>query len=297
VPLTVALIGVPSALGAPDPGPEQGPEAIRAHHLIEKLEALGVAVQDFGDVNTKVQGAGGIPGLRGVEVLAARARNSVHLALDAEIFPILLGGEHCVALGTIAGAAKAHPDLGILWIDAHPDFHTLESSVSGNPHGMVLAMAAGLGPPDALKRLGRIPLVPPHRIAIVGARSIDPAEGEFLEREGIRFGTSDDELRHGAEEAADRAAGHLNRSGADAVHISVDLDVLDPISFPGVSTPVGRGIPLADLLGVVKRAIERLNVVSLDVVELDPPRDKDGKTTEAAVQVIETAALALLQKA
>lgn len=296
MPLTVALIGVPSALGAPEAGPELGPESIRLAGGIARLEQLGVEVRDFGDVATDVQGMGGVPVLRGTDALAARARSSVHLALDAELFPILVGGEHCVALGTISGAAKLHPDLGILWVDAHPDFHTPETSQTGNPHGMVLAMAAGLGPEPGLKRLGRVPLVQPRRIAIVGARSIDPGEGDLLQREEVRFWTTSDLLQHGAAEITAAAAGYLASSGADGIHISVDLDVLDPFQWPGVSTPVDSGITLSDLLAIVTSAMQRLDVVSLDVVELNPSRDVDGRTTEAAIQVIEAAARALLAK-
>lgn len=291
--LTVALIGAPSALGAPAAGPELGPAAIRAAGLVARLEALGVTVEDFGDVPINVSGMGGVPELRGTEVLAARVRDQVHLALDAELFPIVLGGEHCVAWGTIAGAAKIQPDLGVIWLDAHPDFNTLASSMTGNPHGMVLSTAAGLGPEAAMKRLGRIPLAPPNRIVVLGARSIDPPERDLLEEHGVRWWTTE-EVRGDPRAVAGEATDHLRREGVGGVHLSVDVDVLDALRWPGVSTPAGDGLLLDELLTVVQALIDGLDVLSLDVVELHPERDLDGRTTEAAVQVIETAAKALL---
>ncbi len=296
MPLTVALIGVPSALGAPESGPDLGPATLRAANLVARLTALGVDVRDFGDVSANVSGMGGVPGLRGVDVLAARARESVHLALDAELFPIVLGGEHSVALAAIAGASKFYPNLGVIWVDAHPDFNTLETSPTGNPHGMALALAAGIGPEAARKRLGRSPLAQPSRIAVVGARSIDPGEEVLLDQEEVRVWTTHDLTELGGEQVAIDVAGRMFGSEAEAVHLSIDLDVLDPGEWPGVSTPVAGGIPLEELLILVTAIIQHCNVVSLDVVELNPNHDVAGRTAEAGVRVIETAAQALLEK-
>lgn len=220
-------------------------------------------------------------------------RGRVEHALQKGMFPVVIGGDHGTALGPIAASAAHHPTLGILWVDAHPDFNTLESSTTKNPHGMVLALAAGLGPRSALESLGRVPLVPPRRIAILGARSIDDAERTLLDQHEVRCSTTDEILRFGLVESADEAIRYLKAQGAEAIHLSIDLDILNPANWPGVSTPVDGGLSFDELVTLVAWTMDEANVVSIDVSELNPNRDRREQTTEAAVAVIQSAVAAL----
>lgn len=292
---TLAIIGVPSALGAPNHGVAEGPHALRSAGLMTRLLAADADIdaRDLGDVPTPAPDASIAPEFRGADSLALLVRARVASAIREGMVPVVLGGDHTVALGAIAASAAAHPDLGILWIDAHPDFNTPETSVSHHPHGMVLALAAGLGPQPALARLGRIPLVPAQRIFVLGARVVDAGERALLEKDRVRSTTSHDVIQFGADASVAEAVRYFAAHGAASVHVSIDLDVLDPRGFPGVSTPVPGGLNLDDLLATVESACSQMNVVSLDVVELDPTRDQDERTTQAGVAVIEAAASSL----
>ncbi|MSQ24552.1 MAG: arginase [Chloroflexi bacterium] len=280
-------------MGGPYPGPELGPKWIRAAGLIGKLEADGFEVWDLGDVENPPVGLSSAPELRGMDTMGVLTRGRVEHALQKGMFPVVIGGDHGTALGPIAASAAHHPTLGILWVDAHPDFNTLESSTTKNPHGMVLALAAGLGPRSALESLGRVPLVPPRRIAILGARSIDDAERTLLDQHEVRCSTTDEILRFGLVESADEAIRYLKAQGAEAIHLSIDLDILNPANWPGVSTPVDGGLSFDELVTLVAWTMDEANVVSIDVSELNPNRDRREQTTEAAVAVIQSAVAAL----
>lgn len=288
-PFSVGILGVPYALGGSIPGPEQGPRGIRAAGLLARLSRSGTDARDLGDVELPPSTTGGVPALRRTDLLALAVKEAAQSALAANFVPLVLGGDHTVALGAIAASAAAHPDLGVLWIDAHPDFNSLESSVTGNPHGMVLALAAGLGPWEALGPLGSIPLVHPSRIVVLGARSIDLGERELLVAKAVRWHGSDDVLRLGPEQSVAETLGYLARQGARHLHVSIDLDVLDPEGWPGVSTPAVGGLTADQLAEVAARVCSDANVTSLDIVELNPIQDRDGQTARAALDVIEAA--------
>ena len=290
----LGLIGVPSSLGGPGRGTEEGPRWLRSAGLVARLRETGIEVHDLGDVPLPEAGLTAWPELAGIDALALLVRARASTAIQEGMLPVILGGDHTVALGAIAASAAAYPNLGILWVDAHPDFNTPGTSKSGHPHGMVLALAAGLGPTGSLARLGRTPLVLPQRICVLGARSIDESERALLATSGVRLATTSEVIRDGPWEAVAEAARYLAGHGADALHLSIDLDVLDPSEYPGVSTPAPHGFNLDDLRSVMEAACTEMNVVSLDLVELTPTHDHGERTTRAGVAVLEAVAAALL---
>lgn len=285
--MVVGILGVPYALGGSVPGPERGPDRMRAVGLLERLGEANIDARDLGDVRLPALLDGGVPALRGTDLLAREVQKQARAALASGMLPLVLGGDHTVALGAIAAAVAEHTDLGVLWVDAHPDFNTIESSVTGNPHGMVLALAAGLGPTEALAPLGQIPLVSPSRIVVLGARSIDLSERQLLTQEAVRWFGSEAIIGPHLDETLATALGYLRSQGVDAFHLSVDLDVLDPAGWPGVSTPASGGPSAAQLIELLTTICTQANVVSVDVAELNPLRDRDGRTARAAVDLID----------
>jgi arginase len=203
--------------------------------------------------------------------------------------PLVLGGDHSVALGNIASAAQVIPGLGIIWIDAHPDFNTPDTSPSENVHGMVLAIAAGWGSSPLVRLLGFAPMVHPERIVVIGARSIDAGERSNLRRAGVQLYDADHVERHGIAETVGEAMAYLASNEMRAVHLSVDLDVLDPRSWPGVSTAVAGGMAADDLCAATRMIGEMAPIASMDLVELTPAEDPAGATVEAGIQLIEHA--------
>jgi len=201
--------------------------------------------------------------------------------------PLVIGGDHSVALGNIAAASQMIPGLGLIWIDAHPDFNTPDTSPSENVHGMVLAIAAGWGPAPLVRLLGVAPMIHAERIVVIGARSIDAGEMSNLRQAGVRIYDNEHLERHGMRATVGAAMAYLAKNQTRAIHLSVDMDVLDPGGWPGVSTAVAGGITASDLNLAAQLISEMSPITSMDLVELTPAEDRDGVTAEAAIQVVE----------
>lgn len=203
--------------------------------------------------------------------------------------PLVLGGDHSLVVGSIAASAEHAPRVGVVWIDAHPDFNTPETTLTQNIHGMGLAVAAGLGFESLVRLRGFAPKVHPTRIAILGARAFDPGERVNLQSAGVRLWEAAETRRRDGPAVVAEAMDYLARQGATAVHLSVDLDVLDPGCWPGVSTPAEAGWSAEDLIAAARGVAAAAPLVAIDVVELTPPRDVNGATAEAAIRVAEEA--------
>jgi arginase len=199
--------------------------------------------------------------------------------------PLIIGGDHSAAIGSIAASAQHVPGLGIVWIDAHPDFNTPATSPTGNIHGMVLAIAAGWGPASLVRMAGFAPMVHPERIVIVGARSIDAGETNNLRDAGVKVFDGEYVERNGIRATVGEAMAYLAQRHVRAVHLSVDLDVLDPERWPGVSTPVQGGVTASDLVAAARCVADGATIASMDLVELTPPEDMGNETLEAAIAV------------
>jgi arginase len=285
---TVAIIGVPSGLGAPSPGQEAGPAALRAAGLVGRLHAAHTLVVDWGDVPVPARDQPTVESARNQAALATLAgtvARRVGAALDEGFLPLVLGGDHSVSLGAIRAAAARAP-IGVLWFDAHGDFNTPDTSPSGNVHGMVLALLAGLGAPPLLDMTEPIP---GHRLAVLGARALDTGERRNLLQAGVGVYSTEALRALGPAGAVERAIAGLVAAGAERLYVSLDLDVLDPRVAPGVATRASSGLTLDEARTALQAVAQSGRLAALDVTELFPARDRDGATARAALSLVKAA--------
>ena len=289
---TVAVIGAALDLGQGRRGVDMGPSAIRYAGLEERLTRLGLRVEDSGNVATSVaeataledESARYLPQIkRTCELIAARVGD----ALRAGSAPLVLGGDHSVALGTLGGLAAVSGTGGVLWIDAHGDLNTPSSSPSGNVHGMSLAAAIGIAGDGFESEAWPLPAVDPSRVAIVGARSLDDAEKRFLRESDVMVFTMTEIDRIGIERAVEQAL--VRVSGSGFVHVSLDMDALDPVIAPGVGTPVRGGLTYREAHLALELVAEAGLAGSFEVVEVNPVLDHENRTAALAVELVASA--------
>ena len=290
----VDICGVPLDLGAGRRGVDMGPSAFRIANIGQRITKLGFQVNDLGNIPVP------IPELIGVqdqtaryakeigsacEVLFLKVRDSVgagHIALS-------LGGDHSLAAGSIAGSASAMRErnrpLALLWVDAHGDMNTPESTVSGNVHGMPLACVLGQGPPELVNIGGFSPKVKPERCAVVGLRNLDEREKERVRQSGVNAYTMKDIDRYGMAVVMEKALELICRDGA-ALHVSFDMDGVDPAISPGVGTPVRGGLSYREAHLAMEMVADSQNLVALDVVEVNPILDNQNSTAILGCELI-----------
>jgi arginase len=293
VPREVAVIGAPLDLGAGRRGVDMGPSAIRYAGLDKQLEdKLGVRVSDAGNVispvvETTEMGDTNARYLRQILDLCDRLSTLVAEAAGRGALPLVLGGDHSVALGSLVGMAKVRGAGGVVWIDAHGDLNTPATSPSGNVHGMVLAAALGLAG-DSFKRDGwPLPAVEPGKLALVGVRSLDDGERELLRTLDAKVFTMSEIDRIGVEPCMREAIAHA--AGAAFLHLSLDLDVVDPDYAPGVGTPVRGGLSYREAHLAMETVAESGLIDSIDVVEVNPILDRENATGQLAVELVASA--------
>jgi arginase len=284
----VAIIGAALDLGAGRRGVDMGPSAIRYAGLNDRLDGLGYDVLDWGDVETAVLEATEETDetaryLPEIKAACGRVARLVSLALDQGSLPLVLGGDHSVALGTLGGLARTNGVGGVLWIDAHSDLNTPETSPSGNVHGMPLAAAIGLADERFQSDAWALPAVEPERVALVGLRSVDARERERIRELGIRAYTMSDIDRIGIERAIRESLVHI--AGPGFVHVSLDMDALDPEVAPGVGTPVRGGLSYREAHLALELVAESGLAGSLEVVEVNPILDRENATAALAVEL------------
>ena len=279
-------------LGQDRRGVDVGPSAIRYANLSVALEDLGYTVTDLGNVETPipetVEEETGVRYVEAVKKVCERTAVRAAEMFSAGLFPVFLGGDHSISIGTVSGVASAAEvsgagRTGVLWLDAHADFNTPETSPSGNVHGMPLAVLTGRGHPD-LVGIGGGTTVRAEDVAIVGLRSVDREEREFLARAGVNVYTMKDVDAYGVASVVRGALKDL--SHLDRVHLSFDLDVVDPEIAPGVGTPVRGGLTYREAHFVMELINEAAVVSSLDVVEINPILDAKNGTAELAVELV-----------
>lgn len=288
----IAIIGATLDLGQGRRGVDMGPSALRYAGLEERLASLGYAVHDEGNVETAVQEATALrdehtrflPEIRDTcERIAAR----VAAVSERGALPLVLGGDHSVALGTLGGLASVHGPGGVLWIDAHADVNTPGTSPTGNVHGMPLAAALGLAGPGFESSSWPLPALDPKKVALVGVRSLDEGERVLLREAGVRVFTMSEIDRIGVERAVRESLDRI--AGARFVHVSLDMDALDPVVAPGVGTPVPGGLTYREAHLALELAAESGLVGSLEVVEVNPILDRENTTAETAVELVASA--------
>ena len=286
----VAVIGAGLDLGAGRRGVDMGPSAIRYAGLDERVAQLGRRVEDWGDVETAVLEATEVVDERmrylpQIKATCERIAALVARASEEDYLPLVLGGDHSVALGSLGGMARAHGPGGVLWLDAHGDLNRPETSPSGNVHGMPLAAALGVAGPEFESNEYPLPAV--DRVALVGVRSLDPGERELLVELDACVFTMSDLDRQGVEPAIREALEHV--AGAGFVHVSLDMDVLDPDVAPGVGTPVRGGLSYREAHLALELVAEAGVLSSFEVVEVNPILDRENETAQLAVELVASA--------
>jgi arginase len=288
----IAIIGATLDLGQGRRGVDMGPSAIRYAGLEERLLSLGYDVRDHGNVETAVPEATAVHDERArflpeIKATCERIAAKVVEEVEAGAIPLVLGGDHSVALGTLGGLAQVRGPGGVLWIDAHSDINTPETSPSGNVHGMSLAAALGLADEWFESGVWPLPAVDARRVALLGVRSLDDGERRLLREAGIRVFTMSEIDRIGVERAVSEALDRV--SGGGFVHVSLDMDALDPEIAPGVGTPVRGGLTYREAHLALELVAESELAGSFEVVEVNPILDRENTTALTAVELMASA--------
>jgi arginase len=290
----VSLIGVPTDIGAGMRGASMGPEALRVANLIPTLQAHGLEVQDRGNLAGPANPwLPPVDGYRHLDEVVAW-NQSLHDAVYAELqlgrMPIVLGGDHCLGIGSISAVARHCRDTGkklrVLWLDAHADFNTNALTPSGNIHGMPVACLCGFGPQALIEIGGKVPAIQAKWVRQIGIRSVDQGEKRFVHEQGLEVF----DMRY-IDEMGMRAAMELALALMDAnthLHVSFDVDFLDPDIAPGVGTTVRGGPNYREAQLCMEMIADTGRMASMDVMELNPALDERNRTAEVAVDLIES---------
>jgi arginase len=291
--MQIDVIGVPIDLGADRRGVDMGPSAIRYAHLQNKLEALGYTVQDEGNIEVPIAEMCRItnPKLKYIDCIipvSRRVAGAVATSVQGNRFPIVIGGDHSLSIGSLRGAAK-NKKIGVIWIDAHADFNTAETTPSGNIHGMSLAILAGVGDPSLVQLWDEaVPVIDPKRIAVIGARDLDAGEKSNLLKAGAMVMSMEQIDHYGMVTAVEKAIERVSHS-TDGIYLSLDLDALDPRHAPGVGTPVPAGLTQREAHLACELIAETGKLIGMDLVEVNPILDIQNQTAALAVEFALTA--------
>lgn len=295
--MIIQVLGVPMDLGSGRRGVDMGPSALRIAGLEERLRDLGHTVVDGGNLDIKIMeeiNAGDARARYLKEILratAALARRTEKIVSRGH-FPLILGGDHSIAIGSITGIAavarKKRKRIGLLWIDAHGDINTPATTPSGNIHGMSLAALLGLGPRELANVDGHPGKILPAHTALVGVRSLDEGERTHLRQLGVHVYTMSDVDRQGIHRVMKKALAHVTR-GTAYLHVSVDLDAVDPTVAPGVGTPVKGGLDYREAHLIMESVAESGKMTSMEIVEVNPILDENNTSAEFAVELVQSA--------
>lgn len=290
----IRIIGVPMDLGASRRGVDMGPSALRVAGLQSRLKQLGRQVEDIGNIPVKQPeeqhyGEKRAKYLDEISETCKGLAEIVHKTLEEDQTPLVLGGDHSIALGTIAGVSsffhKQSKRIGVIWLDAHGDMNTPESSPSGNVHGMPLASVIGYGPRELTELAGHNPMVEPHNVALVGIRELDPKERRLMKESGVHVFTMRDIDERGMREVM---ADALRFAGDDTagIAVSLDMDFVDPADAPGVGTPVRGGVTYREAHLAMEMVADSRAMVSFELVEINPVIDLHNKTAILGVELV-----------
>ena len=288
--MQVDIIGVPIDLGADRRGVDMGPSAIRYAQLHERLRTLGYTLEDKGNIEVPIQETCQITDTRlkyidCIVPMGRRVAGAVATSVQAGRFPLVLGGDHSLSVGSIRGAAR-YKRLGVLWVDAHADFNTPETTPSGNIHGMPLAALCGLGDPRLVCLWEETaPVLDTSRVAVIGARDLDPGEKHNLREAGVMVQSMEQIDRSGMVAVLEKAIARVSQD-VDGLYLSLDMDALDPRHAPGVGTPVPGGLTYREAHLVCEVVAETGKLAGMDVVEVNPILDVQNETARLAVEFI-----------
>ncbi len=293
----IAVIGAPLDLGAGRRGVDMGASAIRFASLGQRLRDLGFEVEDWGNVDVEQperapQGPRQAKYLPQIAQACTRLAEAVDEAASRGQTPLVLGGDHSVAIGTIAGISKhfrrKKEGIGVVWIDAHPDMNTPKTTPSGNVHGMPLACSIGLGPRPLTHIYGYAPKVDPKNVALVGLRDVDSLEKPHVRRSGVHPFTMRDIDERGLGPVMEEAL-QIASAGTEAFHVSLDMDAIDPQEAPGVGTPVRGGLNYREAHLAMEMICDSGRMLSMELVEINPVIDEVNRTADLGVELMMSA--------
>jgi arginase len=290
--MDIDLIGCPMDLGQMRRGVDMGPSALRAALLERRIETLGHNLRDMGDIDVPEVETRKLrnPQLRYLDDIVRACETlgkKVEKSAKQGHFPLVLGGDHSIVMGTMAGLVRANGPHGIIYIDAHGDFNTMDTTPSGNIHGMGLAACLGLGHKKLTGIGGVNPKARPENVALIGVRELDAAERDLIRKSEVYVATMRDIDEKGmgriVKDAIERA-----KDGTNGVHVTFDVDVLDPREAPGTGTPVPGGLTFREAHLAMEMLAERNIATSFELVEVNPLLDVGNKTAELSVGLIES---------
>jgi len=290
----IRIIGVPMDLGASRRGVDMGPSALRVAGLQSRLKQLGRQVEDIGNIPVRQPeeqhyGEKNAKYLDEISETCKGLAEIVRRTLDEDLFPLVLGGDHSIAVGTTAGVTahfqKESKRVGMIWLDAHGDMNTPETSPSGNVHGMPLASIMGFGPPELTGLAPVKPMIEPHNVALVGVRELDSKERRFAKESGVHVFTMRDIDERGMREVMSEA---LRFAGDDTagIAVSLDMDFVDPSDAPGVGTPVRGGVTYREAHLALEMIADSRAMVSFELVEINPVIDLHNTTAILGVELV-----------
>jgi arginase len=281
-------------LGAGRRGVDMGPSALRLAGLDDRVASVGYKVRDLGNIEVEQPEATPIGPSRAryltqIAHTCARLAGMVESAMASGDMPLVLGGDHSIAVGTVSGVAehfrKTNRRIGLIWIDAHADMNTPDSSPSGNVHGMPLACCIGIGPPELTHLYDYAPKIDPRNVVLVGIRDVDAMEGNSVRSTGVQSFTMRDIDEHGMRTVMQKAI-EIASAGTAGIHVSFDMDSVDPREAPGVGTPVRGGLTYREAHLAMELICDSGKMVSMELVEVNPVIDEVNRTAILGVELI-----------
>lgn len=284
--MDINLIGVPIKYGSGKDGAQLGPDKLREYGLTEKLKVNENNVYDLGDLyvpvyseEEKYKWHDRMKFLKPILDINTNLAHTVYCSLSAKSFPLVIGGDHSLGLGSIAGASRYYGEIAVIWIDAHGDINNSETSPSGNIHGMPLAASMGVGHSDLINLYYAGQKVKPENVYIIGARDLDPGEVKLAEDLKLNLYTMKDVREKGLENVIEEIIKYIKNSTAKGVHLSFDIDSLDSALVPGTGTRVSEGFTLNEGKAILKDFLNSSLITSMDFVELNPVLDDEKEST------------------
>lgn len=291
----IEIIGAPSTFGQKKLGVNLGPDAIRYAGLLSRLKKMGLDVIDKGNIEVPTLDVEKFnsdqEGLRNYDEIVTVSENlskATSEIVEKGNFPLTLGGDHSIAVGSISGISQHYENLGVIWYDAHGDLNVPEESPSGNVHGMPLRILAGDGPDELVNINDFTPKVKPENIVLIGMRDLDEGERKYIKDKNIKTFTMADIDRFGIQEVIERSLEYLKSRNIDGLHFSLDVDALDPAETPGTGTRVMGGLSYRESHFALELLDESKLVTSMDIVEVNPLIDNSNHTAEQAVALLGT---------
>ncbi|AKL92448.1 arginase [Staphylococcus capitis] len=291
----IEIIGAPSTFGQKKLGVNLGPDAIRYAGLLSRLKKMGLDVIDKGNIEVPTLDVEKFnsdqEGLRNYDEIVTVSENlskATSEIVKKGNFPLTLGGDHSIAVGSISGISQHYENLGVIWYDAHGDLNVPEESPSGNVHGMPLRILAGDGPDELVNINDFTPKVKPENIVLIGMRDLDEGERKYIKDKNIKTFTMADIDRFGIQEVIERSLEYLKSRNIDGLHFSLDVDALDPAETPGTGTRVMGGLSYRESHFALELLNESKLVTSMDLVEVNPLIDNSNHTAEQAVALLGT---------